>query len=373
MSKNELLQNNVNFGEVEIDDAIESCGSSYEMSPDTTIRIAKEQYSIFEFTRHINKGRVDISPDFQRFNAWTVLQRSELIESILMGIPIPMLYLFENELGQKQVIDGKQRLTAMCEFVDNKFSLTGLKMLSQFNNFYFQNLPPILQAKIEDCQIQTYIVQPPTPEVVKFYIFERINRGGTQLNQQEMRHALHQGHSTELLINIADDYSFRFLGLGISNNDRMQKEYLALRYLTFYLCANNYFTIPSGLDDLNELHSLVMKFINDCDREFSLFLTEQAHNTFREIYNTLHEYAFRYPYIENKILTSLFEIISFVFTKKSVLSVLPEKNSDIIDILHKHKKKIVAMNDIYGEYRTVNALWHRINLAEIIIKEIEIA
>ncbi|HCG9067056.1 TPA: DUF262 domain-containing protein [Vibrio parahaemolyticus] len=371
MSRDESMFGSDIIEELEIANAIESSDSSYTMSPNTTVRIAREQYSVFEFTRQIQRGRVDISPDFQRFNAWNPLQKSELIESILMGIPIPILYLFENEFGQRQVIDGKQRLTAMRDFVGNQFDLSGLRMLSQYNGFYFHHLPPILQAKIEDCQIQTYIVQPPTPEVVKFYIFERINRSGTQLNQQEMRHALHQGNATELLIDIADEPEFGFFGMGRS--DRMRREYMALRYLTFYLCANNYMRMPHNVIDVNELLSQTMKYLNGCDHNFINYLKFQSKRSFRDIHIVLGEKAFTHDKYRNTILISIFEVFSYVFSSPELIGKINSHRNAILDILNVNKTTIVEGGKYYGDYNDINTFWHRIQLAREIIEEVKIA
>lgn len=371
MSRFESMSDKDSIDELEIADAIESCDSSYTMSPTSTIRIAKEQYSVFEFIRQIQRRRVDISPDFQRFNAWTLLQKSELIESILMGIPIPMLYLFENEFGQRQVIDGKQRLTAMRSFVENEFRLSGLRMLSQYNGFGFHDLPPIFQAKIEDCQIQTYIVQPPTPEVVKFYIFDRINRGGTQLNQQEMRHALHQGYASELLLNIASEPEFAFFGM--TDSHRMRREYMALRHLTFYLCANGYMNIPNDIYDVNELLSLTMKYLNGCNQDFINHLKYQTKKIFRDIHIVLGEKAFIHEEYKNTILISIFEVFSFVFTSPELLGKINSHRDAILNILNVYKTNIAANRDYYGDYSQTITLWHRIEVARKIIEDIKLA
>ncbi|HIF9216672.1 TPA: DUF262 domain-containing protein [Photobacterium damselae] len=359
---------NLHFDNFESDDLY------HEMSPDSTIRITREQYSLFELARHIRRGRVNIAPDFQRFRAWNESQCSELMESILMGIPIPMIYLFENELGLRQVVDGKQRLTAMYEFVENRFKLTGLKMLSQFNNFEFKSLPPILQAKIEDCQIQTYIIQPPTPEVVKFYIFERINRGGTRLNQQEMRYALHQGSSTELLIKIADSYILKFLDIGPLENKRMEKEYMALRYITFFLYANNYIQYnTSKIDNLDEMYSFIMGVLNNYNEADLSYVYDKTIKSLHLAYSTLGENAFKSSNDRHITIISLFEIITFVLSDYDVSNALNKNQEAVINVLNWYKSFIIENKDIYGEYKTTNGLFQRVSLARKIIEDIKVA
>ena len=94
-----------------------------------------------------------------------------------MGIPIPLIYLFEDEDGVRQIIDGKQRITALKGFLNNEFPLTELSMLPNLKGKRFFDILLLLQAKLEDYQLHSYVIQPPTPEYVKFNIFERVNRG----------------------------------------------------------------------------------------------------------------------------------------------------------------------------------------------------
>ncbi|MCI5189067.1 MAG: DUF262 domain-containing protein, partial [Candidatus Electrothrix sp. AS4_5] len=177
--------------EIENQDELELTAHPHPMGTDTQIRIAKEQSSVFELLRREKRGDLVLAPDFQRKNVWPPKHQSELIESILMGIPIPLIYLFENEEGVRQIIDGKQRITALKRFFDNELALTDLSMLPDLKGKKFENIAPLLQAKLEDYQLHSYVIQPPTPEYVKFNIFERVNRGGINLNKQEMRHALY--------------------------------------------------------------------------------------------------------------------------------------------------------------------------------------
>ena len=82
----------------------------------------KAQYSIMHLhTLCLKRKELIIDPDFQRHDVWKQRQKSELIESILMGIPIPLMYLFEDKNGKKQVVDGRQRISAILDFLEGKF------------------------------------------------------------------------------------------------------------------------------------------------------------------------------------------------------------------------------------------------------------
>ena len=102
--------------EVEGQNELELTSAPHQMGTNTQIRIAKEQSSVFELLRKEKRGQVVLSPDFQRKDVWDRKHKSELIESVLMGIPVPLIYLFEDENGVRQIIDGKQRISALKFF-----------------------------------------------------------------------------------------------------------------------------------------------------------------------------------------------------------------------------------------------------------------
>ena len=103
------------------------------------VRVTNVQYSC----RHIywmieSRERIELTPDFQRRQVWSNKQRSELIESILLGIPIPVIYLFESQFGTWQVLDGLQRLSAITDFMSGRFRLNGLTVLAELNGFVYE-------------------------------------------------------------------------------------------------------------------------------------------------------------------------------------------------------------------------------------------
>lgn len=306
--------------EIENQDELELTAHPHQMGTDTQIRIAKEQSSIFELLRKESRGDLVLAPDFQRKNVWDRKHQSELIESILMGIPIPLIYLFEDEEGVRQIIDGKQRITALKQFNNNKFTLTNLSMLPDLKGKKFDDIPPILQAKLEDYQLHSYVIQPPTPEYVKFNIFERVNRGGINLNKQEMRHALYQGKATTLIQELAESQQFKLAtGNGVKPN-RMRDRYLVLRFVAFYLLITNQFTDSSVQyrSDVDSFLASVMKYINT---KASAQLIEHAKSVclygMESVYQVLGDEAFRFkPKAggnKRPVNMGLFEMLVFAF------------------------------------------------------------
>ncbi|EBD1720887.1 DUF262 domain-containing protein, partial [Campylobacter coli] len=248
--------------ELEGENTLKSDKQNYDIYPLEKIRIEKGRMSLFEIKRRIEKGDIQIDPDFQREDVWVYKQKYELIESVLMGIPIPVFYFFENKEGKIQVVDGRQRITTFIEFMDNKFELKQLNIIKNIIGKKFSNLDKIQQRKIEDYQIDTYIIQPPTPEQVKFDIFDRVNRGGTRLNNQEMRNALYQGNSTELINELSKEECFKKATAYSIKSNHMKDRYIILRFIGFYIYyskTNNNIEYKGNIDDFL---SEIMLFLN---------------------------------------------------------------------------------------------------------------
>jgi len=151
------------------------------------------------------------------------------------------------------VVDGRQRIHAIVRYLDDEYSLDNLKMLPRFNTKRFSDLEPLYQSKIERYQIPVYVIEPPTPERVKYDIFDRVNRGGTPLNNQEMRNALYSGQSTRLLRELSKSVEFqRATGGGIKSK-RMRDQYIILRFIAFYLWRKREFDFhyKSNPDDFS--------------------------------------------------------------------------------------------------------------------------
>ena len=299
---------------------------STEVYPDAVVKISRDQYSAFEIKRMAEEtNELVIAPPFQRKLVWTPKQRCELIESMLMGIPIPVVYVFEDENGKKQVVDGRQRISTMISFMNNGFSLERLKMLPAFNGNKFKDLEPIYKSKVERYQIPVYVIEPPTPERVKYDIFDRVNRGGTLLNSQEMRHALYVGHATELLQELSVSKPFKdATGHGIKPT-RMRDEYVILRFFAFYLLRKRQlnFSYKSNMDDLL---AATMKRINQMETPEREALKQVFLSAMERSHAVLGADGFRFaPTNVNRrpVNMALFEVIAYFFAVTDTASLDP--------------------------------------------------
>ena len=294
--------------------------------PNLSIKIEQAQYSIFELKRKYDKDRICIDPDFQRNLVWTNKQKSELIESVIMQIPLPLIYLAENEDGKLVVVDGRQRLTTFFQFLDNEFRLKDLKILPQINGMNFNELEEShLYSRyvtiIEDTQLVVQIIKYPTKDRVRFDIFDRVNRGGTPLNKQEMRNALYQGNATKLLDELSKMKSFKDATGGAISPKHMKDKYVILRALCFYLLWRGNILDKNKKrmeyrSDMEELLGAGMNLFNKMDLN-SIFLLKQLFDrTMTRAYQCLGKDGFRIPSngkIRRPISMTLFETLFYYF------------------------------------------------------------
>lgn len=316
----ETIKDNNNEPILEAETGLEyNENQSINIYPDVNIKISRDQYSIFETREMVKIGDIDIDPDFQRHFVWKKIQKNELIESVLMGVPLPTFYIFEQKDGKKQVIDGRQRLTTLHDFLDNKFCLKDLKILKDFNNKRFEDFEERYKSKFKRFQLSMVIIEPPTPSQVKYDIFNRVNKGGTILNNQEMRNALFHGKSTDLLLELTQsDFFKKAISNGVSSK-RMKDQYIVLRFIAFYLLYTHKFQYDYT-GDINFYLDEVMEFLN---KKADIELINHIKNVFYFVMKNAclfpNKDCFRYKsnnFRPRPINMILFETISYIFATK---------------------------------------------------------
>ncbi|NKZ15225.1 DUF262 domain-containing protein [Mycolicibacterium septicum DSM 44393] len=152
----------------------------------------------------VSSGSIDVKPEFQRRERWSPAQSSALIESFLLNIPVPPVYLAEEEFGRYSVIDGKQRITSISQFMSENLVLTNLSRFQEIEGLRFSDLPAELANAL---RVRPYIrvvtlLRQSDPET-KYEVFHRLNSGGEELNAQEIRNVLFRGAFNDLLIGLS--------------------------------------------------------------------------------------------------------------------------------------------------------------------------
>lgn len=293
-----------------------------QIYPMDGIKVEKGFYTVFELKRRYDSKdkRIVLDSEFQREDVWKNDRKSELIESVLMGLPLPIFYFNQDKYGRLIVVDGRQRLTALFEYMNDAYALTKLKILPKLNNLRFSELSPQLIGKLEDYQIQAHVILPPTPERIKFDIFDRVNRGGMQLNKQEIRNALYQGEATQLLKRIVESNAFiNSTGGAFINEKRMKDKYLITRFLTFILYQKNEIENDEGQiyvykDDIDDFLGRGMETINKMEKNDIQELECLVKNNLEKSYFYLGEDAFRLKQQGKKspINMNVFETVMFM-------------------------------------------------------------
>lgn len=180
------------------------------------------------------KKKLDVRPGFQRYDVWTKQKKSRLIESVLLGLPIPIIYFAEEPDGSSVVIDGQQRLLSIFQFFANDWPLAGLKVLEDVEGDRYRDLPTALQEQFEKYTLSIVEIRKESAPELRFDLFERLNTGATQLNDQELRNCVSRGDYNDYVKELAAEPDFRKL-LGLkAHHARMADVELALRFLAFY-------------------------------------------------------------------------------------------------------------------------------------------
>ena len=175
------------------------------------VRIVTEQarYPLDTIKGMIDSKKYNLNPEFQRRHRWTEGQKSRLIESFIMNVPIPPIFLYEVKYSNYEVMDGLQRLSTIYDFYADKFVLRDLEYWKELEGRKYSTLPEEVRLGIDRRYLSSIILLKETAKTtdeekqLKQIVFERINSGGTKLEYQESRNALYPGPFNDLCIKLA--------------------------------------------------------------------------------------------------------------------------------------------------------------------------
>ena len=199
--------------------------------------LQSSDFSLQGLREMVESDTIDLSPKYQRRERWDIARQSELIESFLLNIPVPPIYLSEENYGVYSIIDGKQRITAVSDYLNNSFQLRGLTSFPQINGCRFRGLPDELRNALRIrpfLRVITLLKQ--SEPKLKYEVFLRLNRGGIRLNNQEIRNVAFRGHLNDAIYDASDNEflkrSLKITGPKSKAYQQMQDAEMVLRFLT---------------------------------------------------------------------------------------------------------------------------------------------
>lgn len=301
------------------------------------VNIRPRPLTVDAMIERLKYDEIDLNPSFQRrAGLWEKEQQSQLIESLMLQIPLPAFYFDATDDSCWVVIDGLQRLSTFKNYmVDQNFTLSGLEYLTELEGLHFEELPRQYYRRIKEAQITVYTVEKGTPEAIVYNIFKRINTGGVTLEPEEIRHALYQGKVTALIEKLAESEPF-LLATGHAIPTQRMRDY---EYITRYLAftQQNYEDYKDNIEIfLNSGLKLVKRY---SDEEIA-----QIEEKFYAVMNACHQifgkYAFRRIGTDkrrgpiNKAIFELWAICLSPLSQKK-LDVLVEKKASVFQAFTK--------------------------------------
>lgn len=198
-----------------------------------TVKFTVTEYS-FEFIVHKLKQERYYVPEYQRNLIWSPAVQSKFIESVLMGLPIPFVFFWQDENGRMEIVDGSQRLRTIRAFMENKIRLQGLETIPAANGLLHSDFPISRQLKFAETPIRVIILDNATDALTRTEMFARINTGGTTANDAEVRRGSLPGPVMDLIIELANSPEFISLTpISKAHIEKREREELVTRFFAY--------------------------------------------------------------------------------------------------------------------------------------------
>ncbi|OPX54470.1 Protein of unknown function DUF262 [Oceanospirillum multiglobuliferum] len=198
------------------------------------------EFLVGKYLKDLETDENDIFvPDYQRDFVWDEIRQSKLIESITLGLPIPIVFMAEDSNGRLEIVDGSQRIRTLAAFLEDDLTLKALDRLTELNELKYSDLPKSRQKKINNTPIRMIVLSEAATEEVRNDLFERINRGSDLLRNMEKRKGIYQGPFNGFIYNncAKNDLLKKLAPLSKSVKNRQEHEELILR---FFLLIDDY-------------------------------------------------------------------------------------------------------------------------------------
>ncbi|MCA0386252.1 MAG: DUF262 domain-containing protein [Firmicutes bacterium] len=332
-------------------------------------RIVTEQarYPLANIKQIFSGSNYLLQPEYQRRRVWDTKRKSKLIESFMINVPVPPVFLYETEYSQYEVMDGLQRISTILDFFNNKFKLEDLEIWPELNGKTYNDLPlPIRESVDRRYLSATILLKETAPNkldenMMKRFVFERLNTGGIELSPQEIRNALYTSNFNKLVIKLAEDVQFKSMLGSLDDDDyrRMEDCELVLRFFCYksaikhklskstkYL-LDTYSEIAQSFSnsELIELESLFKKTINYSNLMFG-------------------DFAFSRSSAKVKFEKMIFDTVTITISEMFEEGLIPSNFADKSIQISKTRDSCFINNEevFNGKYTAISAVRQRVDL-----------
>jgi hypothetical protein len=264
--------------------------------------------------------KIILEVPFQRNFIWKVDRSSQLIESVIMNVPIPPLYFAEEEDGRWLVLDGLQRLNTLLKFYQNEYALKGLEIINELEGLKYKDLPPKAKSLLNDGLMRINVIKKDSHDDIKYDIFMRLNKGSVTLNYQELRNCLYRGElNNEVKKFVQENKSFQ----KVLKLKKPHERFLDVEFIMRILALQDkLFISEEGNYAIKGYNGRMVNFINDFMKRTSSMSLIEAKAVIRAFDENLskviavfgEEKAFKDPTAESlKFNKSIGEFVTISF------------------------------------------------------------
>lgn len=334
------------------DDYDEDSKIPYEI-PQEVRKITTQAYdkSVADIVRMIDDKDIRLDPDYQRNYVWDNKKASMLIESIILNVPIPVIYVSQEEDDSWSVIDGLQRLYSLKRFFDGKFKLSGLEILSDLNKSDINTLNPKALRMLKNGLLRVIMITHDSNEEIKYDVFMRLNTGSVHLTEQELRNCLYRGSLNRFLKEVVQNGTWlKLMGLR-EPHVRMADRETALRFLAIWKSWD------SQTETLKGYKGRMKSFLNTFMSEHKDIKSSESgewkqvfEDTVNKVYQVYGENAFKRQGLdgttEKTINRAIIDVIMLSSTQHTIEELMNKRELIVNRFLEKTNNEIDFKNSI---------------------------
>lgn len=357
---------------IEFEDVSDDSVQDGEEIPKEVRKLRTQAYdkAVSDLVDMIHSEDLVLDPDYQRNYVWDNKRASLLVESVLLNVPIPVIYVAEDDEGKWIIVDGLQRLNSLSRYFNNEFKLRNLEILDELNGSQFSNLNPKAKRLLKNGILRVIVIKAESHPEIKYDIFQRLNRGAVSLNEQELRNCMYRGKFCTLLKELRKYKPF-LAAIGLQEPHK--RYYDTELILRFFAIQSAYSTVDGKVTAYpNKMKTFLNRFMrenqnptDDQIRKFSAVFKE----TIDKVVAILPPPSFRRVKpedgsVDTRLNRALMDAIMVAFSNYGADFLSPRKD-EIIALYRDLPKNNPSFNDalIYGTSDTKKLelrlnVWH---------------